>query len=997
MARDRPIKNEKLVYFILQAHMSTALHHRSIPSPRKRNSAHFALHPSNKRLKAGDSLDAAGPSHLSPAVTGDRAGHFQAERWFEDTDKNASRDVSFSDNDPPFYINRRSLSDGSSVCAVRSDGTSVKHSTLGKPTAPTRALLARMESCETNSKDFRSVIDDLTIQNKKLKKKLRLYERLHCSHLQDDKMFEVRVHGLAAHRKWELEETLRGFATSVEETSPERPTINPTPIESLVAGSAPITRLQKAAVGAIPTNKSLSALGKLSCASTTCSKPVDSAYASMSGQTGTSQLPPQDSANLDSINRASQRHQSVKSYLHDIPKTIVLKQSMAMSEKSKSKLVVKRLEQIFTGKGAASRRHTQSYQQQEVSHSAAQADRLKFGTQGRERQSVREGVREARISEDVHLLVDSLSEAKLAAQQSRPSSNDRRASIRGTQMSRDSSPGQRPTRPLDLDLHRAQIPEENIHYIRHLGLSSPTGNTSPDADDGWVYLNLLTSMAQLHTMNVTPEFIRNAVADVSSRFELSSDSTKVRWLGGTESTRQSFDSDDSSDLESIKSTEPLHSANKRGSFPKVSSDVDAMDHQEPNTALPVPLYESSTDQGASTKRVPVFLAQANNGADFNYKPLFFHAVPSDQDEDSGLATDSGVSSEVIENATGMQSGINSGSYGLRETEVKLRKQNIENGLIIFYHKARFCTDLSGDLSGGQFGETAYHRYNEDPIGCHLEERDYSRDGTQDDLVDTMDLDSDSINAASSDLDLDDLKCCISDSLSSPSSAISAPIPLEVYGLGGIQPYDNFIVKVQVRHRDNKMAMSFTSRKQALQPPSRLSHSETNEMRRSHPIQVPVISEIVSTVTTQLKPATLPLPLRFRSPFSSSGSEEEDDEESGAAIHYDSKSRSSREARPVNFFAESPSEKNTESSYASTSTGSDDDSSIDLLAHARELDPDAVAAREREFDINLLPAGSVAATAGQSSSGLVKPIHQADSDVDSMSVDEDGISRMGDSD
>ena len=42
-----------------------------------------------------------------------------------------------------------------------------------------------MDISSSNSEDFRSVIDDLTVQNQKLKKKLKKYERIHCSHLQD--------------------------------------------------------------------------------------------------------------------------------------------------------------------------------------------------------------------------------------------------------------------------------------------------------------------------------------------------------------------------------------------------------------------------------------------------------------------------------------------------------------------------------------------------------------------------------------------------------------------------------------------------------------------------------------------------------------------------------------------------------------------------------------------------------------------------------------------
>lgn len=306
-----------------------------------------------------------------------------------------------------------------------------------------------------------------------------------------------------------------------------------------------------------------------------------------------------------------------------------------------------------------------------------------------------------------------------------------------------------------------------------------------------------------------------------------------------------------------------------------------------------------------------------------------------------------------------------------------------------------------ETGGCHIDEDAYHRYVEDPIGYPPEEWDHFRDETPDDLADAMELDYDSTNATISALDLDEFKPCISECFSSTSSAVSEPIPLEVSGLGGIQPDDNFIVKVQVCHCDNRKATSLSHRRELLQAPYRLSQrsltSITKDLARSHPIQVPVNTKIVSTCTIQMRPSTVPSPLRFRSPFSSSGSTEEEGVERAAAIPYNSRSRSSRDARPANFFAESQSAEIIESSYASTSSGSDDDSSIDLLAHARELDPDAVAAREREFEFNLLPAGSVAATAGQSSSEFVKPTQQADSDVDSMSVDEDGFSSIADSD
>ena len=61
--------------------------------------------------------------------------------------------------------------------------------------------------------------------------------------------------------------------------------------------------------------------------------------------------------------------------------------------------------------------------------------------------------------------------------------------------------------------------------------------------------------------------------------------------------------------------------------------------------------------------------------------------------------------------------------------------------------------------------------------------------------------------------------------------------------------------------------------------------------------------------------------------------------------------------------------------------------MDLLAHARALDPDTVAAHEREFDFQAAaqPLGSAAATAGESSSGRFPPIKET-GDIYGMSVD-----------
>jgi len=75
-------------------------------------------------------------------------------------------------------------------------------------------------------------------------------------------------------------------------------------------------------------------------------------------------------------------------------------------------------------------------------------------------------------------------------------------------------PKQQATRPCDLDPDRAQVPYENMNYIRHLDLLPPEllprrqSSQGVDLDaEGWVSLNLLYNLAQLHLNNMTTEFV----------------------------------------------------------------------------------------------------------------------------------------------------------------------------------------------------------------------------------------------------------------------------------------------------------------------------------------------------------------------------------------------------------------------------------------------------------------------------------------------------------
>ena len=831
-----------------------------------------------------------------------------------------------------------------------------------------------MELNHSNDGDFRSVIDDLTVQNKKLKRKLRTYEQVYYPHLRKEKLFEVKIHGLPGYRKRELEEILRSFASSVETEACEKPASDPS--RTRIPG---------------PTVK----LRKLSSQTTSYSKTIDyskeladSAYASMSGKTRHSLPTKNDRARTNNLRRASEANQqNIRSYLHEIPQTRTAKHSSGMSERSKMKLVVKRLEQLFTGKGAASHHSGHPLQQQQVLQSAAKEQKHEVGAHGP--YIIGEGMREARILRgDTELQVDSWSEANMSVQQSRQGNDGEVSESRTSQRSRNGSPEQRPTRPHDLDLNRVQVPSENINYIHHLGIVS---SSETDAKDGWVYLNLLTSMAQLHTLNVTPEFIRQAVATMSAKFELSEDGSRVRWQGEADETKLSSDNDDSDDVarwevlvynsHSINNTAPVE-------ISQTKREIDGS--QRPDHELLAPQPSTSMIQGS--KRIPVALSPSNDqGSNFQYKPLFFHDAPSEQDDSSNCATSSAASSVLSENAT----SSNSRSHGVHESEAKLRRQNRGNGPIIFYNKARFCTDLSGDPTGSCIDEVTHSRYCQVPLGISQAARNECPERYQ--AEDEASLsrrtsplcaatEEDSISSIRSALDLEDLRSSISDCISPQNT----PSLMEASGLGGIQPEDNFVVKVRVEHGREKKRQSsremspFTTpldrqhRRRVNNAPQKLFNvfRDSKHIPRSQPAPAPVNAEVISSVTCNLSPSKLPPPSYVCLPFSSSGSDSDGDDSSQlihdnqcVPIRTQNIIREFVPTRPVDFFIGSSSGESKGSSCASTVSDSDDDSSIDLLAHARVLDPDSVAAREREFDsttgpqLGEVPTGSSAATAG----------------------------------
>src|SRR5271170_3741792 len=71
---------------------------------------------------------------------------------------------------------------------------------------------------DSEKEDLRDVIDDLTVENKRLRQQLKSRKRQQDS--QDhDRLFEVRVHGLPSDKKRELEILLRNFTSKLNVTA----------------------------------------------------------------------------------------------------------------------------------------------------------------------------------------------------------------------------------------------------------------------------------------------------------------------------------------------------------------------------------------------------------------------------------------------------------------------------------------------------------------------------------------------------------------------------------------------------------------------------------------------------------------------------------------------------------------------------------------------------------------------------------------------------------
>ncbi|KAK1986474.1 frequency clock protein [Colletotrichum cereale] len=585
-------------------------------------------------------------------------GPSDPNKWFEQSNENPKALYSNGiDIDPPFF-QKESDSSNEDNPQPTSYPTYLR---------PVQGTLKPSATHSSSADDYRSVIDDLTVEISRLKDELKRYKQKGPEMMKQDRLFEIKVHGLPKRKKRELESTLRDFASGLESSTP-----------SAEASSARNKSRHKARIE----SGSGSASKHASSTSGSHSRPVDSAYASMStgaNSSGTSLARPSASS------RAKSSEQKVENYLKDIPEGLYPRH-MVLTDKDKKKLIVRRLEQIFTGK--ISGRSVTHHQPKSSGNIASYAPIMVEPATGNTTTThgpsnvplgFYEPSREARIlmsEQKKDLTKDNGSTSNSNGDQHDYFVN---SAVTGTSPPDPPLPEQRPTRPLDLDPDRKQNPSANMDYIRHLGLAPPhlTGlatheDVSPDAD-GWVYLNLLCNMAQLHMINVAPDYIRSAVSEKSTKFQLSSDGRKIRWRGGTDGTR--FSSDSSGDV----------SQTSRSDESDAAYDAEHSKKRKRRQASKGGLYLNSAGQNSLDQSK--FDQKMSSADSFHYKPLFVHQ--SSSAEQTSL-DDS--------NSSGAGDGSNNGAsrWGNSGTGSARRKRRRLDGAIIYYSGAPFCMDLSGD-------------------------------------------------------------------------------------------------------------------------------------------------------------------------------------------------------------------------------------------------------------------------------------------------------------
>ncbi|KAF5247910.1 hypothetical protein FANTH_6191 [Fusarium anthophilum] len=933
--------------------------------------------PAIKPTKTGSPRrNSSGDSH--------ETGQSDPNTWFDQSNQNptATFDTNVMEVDPPFF-------------QKESDSSNEEKMYYNHQLAPPKLTAAHSSSAD----DYRSVIDDLTVEIQKLREELKRYKNTGPDMLRKEKLFEIKVHGLPKKKKRELEATLRDFAASLE-------------------GSPNTSSTQKKKSRHATRENMYSGSGSKHASSSSGSnfRPADSAYASMSTGANSGM-----SLSRPSMGSQARSSEAVESYLRDIPEGLYPRH-MIMTEKERKKLVVRRLEQLFTGKIGG--RHVVKKQPVLPSGSSAALAPVVAETQPTVsntsnsiheppalQTSGKEPTREARIlpveQQSGHSGKKSRSADNASASNSNGDNTESGGNGNGNSTGSGANttppmttlPEQRPTRPRDLDPDRTQVPAENMDYIRHLGLVPPellaeqhSQDVHPDAE-GWVYLNLLCNLAQLHMINVTPDFVRSAVSGISTKFQLSPDGRKIRWRGGTEGTRFSSDSSgyNSQKSPSTDDTEDgMENKRKRQKTGRSTGDE----------------FQSGSSSKNGLKFDPQLCAPSES---FHYKPLF-----AQQDSSGGQTS---LDETVSSFGPPEESNIGESRWGLSGSGASSRRKRRHDGAIIYYSGAPFCTDLSGDpgdmspttqmRAAGQT-QTDQDSFKVPPSplrrtdsGSFINYRPLTDRGLLASQQSTA-MDVDSEDPPSLTDDADDLSEVDLDFTWSDNAQYMQHFPLEPCGLGGVLPEDHFMVVVSTKRpkQDDLSTLPqvgggmFSENTDAII--RRLATMSTSSpdlgvSKSLPPTRSPIEIEYMSGRIKRLTPVSLPPPAIFFPPFSPTESTADGDYDDSDDVDMSSSLRDLVGQRTVQRRSDGYPDGVDLSS--GDEEGDEPDDSPNQNIYDINRDPKALPNRPRQAARRTSSAAAAAGTArGASKSNSANPaLSHDESSVDTAGAIESGYS------
>ncbi|KAF5697411.1 hypothetical protein FMUND_15420 [Fusarium mundagurra] len=527
-------------------------------------------------------------------------------------------------------------------------------------------------SHSNSADDYRSIIDDLTLEIQQLKKELKHHKKLGPPMLHKDKLFEIKIQGLPLSKKRELDTILRDFATDLDElpdaSSPKKKTASRRSHGHIYSQDGIGYRHAPSSPGTIL-------------------RPIDSAYASLSASAG----PSSTHLSLPTMSSTKSPNSKVKDYLRDVPDGLY-PQHIIMTDKERKRLVVRRLELLFAGETNGADiskvplvRPGGSFA---IAHDITDAQMTNLPTTYELPIHGTEPIQEARfppMEQQSHTQGNkrhpgscgSVTDPNLGDIEA---GGNNGAFASSTELSSLAlpSPEQRPTRPCDLDPDRAHIPSENMNYIRHLSRLPPECSHEQQSiqdvyldPEGWVYLSLLYNLAQLHLINVTSDFVRCSISEGSTKLQLSSDGHKVRWRDRCKGNM--FRSCNSRyDSNAVPFTDNIDDSEKKRERPKTRRFT--TDKSQSGGA--------SMDAGQLDSH---FCARVES---FRYKPLFAQQNQSARHTSRDLSI--GSLAAIDDDEPG-EAGL-----GLDYSRRPAGRSQHHEGAISYYSGAPFCIDLSGD-------------------------------------------------------------------------------------------------------------------------------------------------------------------------------------------------------------------------------------------------------------------------------------------------------------